>query len=406
MTESTTTSSTQPHTPRAIREAVIVDAVRTPVGKRGGALSAWHPVDLLGATLKELVVRSGVEAEKIDDVIAGCVLTHDEQSSNIGRHAVLSAGLPESVPAVTVDRQCGSGQQAVAFAANGVGAGSYDLAIACGVESMSQVELPTSLQPGAPLGRQYSPVELARYDGGLMPQGPSSELMNTEFELSRDELDEFSRRSHERALAATRDGRFETQLVPLRRDPLDTSSEPVTADEGIRAELDPEKMASLRPAFGEGGMTTAANSSQLSDGAAALLIADREFAEANGLTPRARFVVHAVAAADPVIQFTAILASTRKALERSGLSVEDIDLFEVNEAFAGVPLMFQKEFGVPDDKLNVNGGSVAVGHPLGSTGARMMTDLVNELERTGGRYGLQTICEAHGTANTTIIERL
>lgn len=400
------TDSPQPRSFRATREAVIIDAVRTPVGKRGGALAAWHPADLLGATLKELVRRSDVAPEKIDDVIAGCVMTHDQQSSNIARHAVLSSGLPDSVPAVTVDRQCGSGQQAVAFAAHGVEAGSYDLAIACGVESMSQVALPSSLQPGAPLGPQYSPRELARYDGGLLVQGPSSELMNTRFDLSREELDAFSRRSHERALAATRDGRFETQLVPLRRDPLDDSSEPVTADEGIRAELDPEKMASLRTVFAEDGKTTAANSSQLSDGAAALLIADREFAEANGLTPRARFVVHAVAAADPIIQFTAILESTRKALHRSGLTVDDIDLFEVNEAFAGVPLMFQREFGVPDDKLNVNGGSVAVGHPLGSTGARMMTDLLTELEHTGSRYGLQTICEAHGTANTTIIERL
>lgn len=391
---------------RTLRDAVIVEAVRTPVGKRGGALAAWHPADLLGATLAELVRRSGVAPETIDDVIAGCVMTHDQQSSNIGRHAVLASGLPESVPAVTIDRQCGSGQQAVAFAAHGVEAGSYDLAIACGVESMSQVTLPPALQPGAPLGPQYSPAELARYDGALMAQGPSSELMNTRFGISRDELDDFSRRSHERAHAATQAGRFAEQLVPVRRDPSDAASEPVTSDEGIRAELDPAKMASLRTVFAADGRTTAANASQLSDGAAALLIADRDYAEANGLRPRARFVVHAVAAADPVIQFTAILDSTHRALERSGLTVDDIDLFEVNEAFAGVPLMFAKEFGVADDKLNVNGGSVAIGHPLGSTGARMLTDLLNELERTRGRYGLQTICEAHGTANTTIIECL
>ncbi|ONM46252.1 thiolase family protein [Nocardia donostiensis] len=387
------------------REPVIVGAVRTPVGKRGGALAAWHPADLLGHTLSELVARTGIDPARIDDVIAGSIMTHD-QSANIGRHAVLSAGLPESVPAVTVDRQCGSAQQAVTFAAHGVAAGSYDLVIACGVESMSQMPLPASLRPGAPLGPHYSPRELARYNGELMVQGPSSELMNTRFDLTREELDEFSRRSHVRAYAATRDGRFRKQMVSMVRDPFDDTSEPVTEDEGIRAELDPDKMSHLTPVFAEGGRTTAANSSQLSDGAAALLIAERSFAEANGLTPRARFVIHSVAASDPVIQFTAILDSTRKALDRSGMNVDDIDLFEVNEAFAGVPLMFQREFNIPDDKLNVNGGSIAIGHPLGSTGARMLTDLLCELERSGKRYGLQTICEAHGTANTTIIEKL
>ena len=388
------------------REAVIVGAVRTPVGRRGGALAAWHPADLLGQTLRELVDRAGVDPSEIDDVIAGCVIQHEQQTSNIGRHAVLSAGFPESVPAVSIDRQCGSGQQAVAFASQGVAAGAYDLVIACGVESMSQVPMPPSLQPGAPLGPQYSPRELARYDGGLMAQGPSSELMNSRFDLDRDDLDAFSRRSHQRAHAATVGGRFSEQMVPLRRDPLDDDSEPVTADEGIREHLDAEKMASLRTVFAADGRTTAANSSQLSDGAAALLIAERGYARAHGLTPRARFVVQSVAAADPVIQFTAILDATHKALQRSGLDIADIDLFEVNEAFAGVPLMFRREFGIPDDALNVNGGSVAIGHPLGSTGARMLTDLLCELERRGARYGLQTICEAHGTANTTIIERL
>ncbi|PBC47799.1 acetyl-CoA C-acyltransferase [Rhodococcus sp. ACS1] len=389
-----------------VREAVIVGAVRTPVGRRGGALSAWHPVDLLGQTLRELIERTGIDPAQIDDVITGCVLQQEQQAGNIGRHAVLAAGFPESVPAVTVDRQCGSGQQAVSFAAQGVLAGSYDLAIACGVESMSQVPMPAAMVPGAPLGPHYSPRELARYGGALVAQGPSSELMNEKFDLSRAALDAFSARSHGRALAATRAGKFREQLVPMRVNPDDAASTLVESDEGIREHLDRDKMASLKTVFAADGRTTAANSSQLSDGAAALLIADRAFAERHGLTPRARFRALSVAGADPVIQFTAVLDATRKALEFSGLGVDDIDLFEVNEAFAGVPMMFAQEFGVPDDKLNVNGGSVAIGHPLGSTGARMLTDLLCELERSGASVGLQSICEANGTANTTIIERI
>ena len=388
------------------RESVIVDAVRTPVGRRGGMLSQWHPADLLGHTLRYLVDRSGVEPSAIDDVIAGCVLQHEQQSSNIARHAVLCAGLPESVPAVTVDRQCGSGQQAVSFAAQGVLAGGYDLVIAAGVESMSQVTMPGEFMPGAPLGPQYGTFELERYNGRLMAQGPSSELMNERFELSREALDAYSVRSHKRAFAATRAGAFDRQMVPITADPDDADGPCITADEGIREHPDARKMASLKTVFAEDGRTTAANASQISDGAAALLIADREYAQRQGLEPRARFRAMAVAAADPVIQFTAVLDATRKALKVAGLSVTDIDLFEVNEAFAGVPLMFQREFDIPDEKLNVNGGSVAIGHPLGSTGARMLTDLLCELERSGKRLGLQTICEAHGTANTTIIERV
>ncbi|WP_153504364.1 thiolase family protein [Cumulibacter manganitolerans] len=387
-------------------EAVIVDAVRTPVGRRGGALAKWHPVDLLGHTLRYLVERSGIRPDDIEDVIAGCAMQHEHQSGNLGRHAVLSAGLPESVPAVTLDRQCGSGQQAVSFAAQAIMAGSMDVVIACGVESMSQTPLPNAFQPGAALGPQYAPLELARYDGGLLAQGASSELMNTRFELSREALDGYSIRSHRRALAATDAGRFREQLVPITTDPLDPTSPAVDRDEGIRRELDPAKMAALRAVFAEDGATTAGNSSQISDGAAALLITSEEYAAAHGLRPRARLRALAVAADDPIIQFTAVLPATRKALKQAGLEIDDIDLFEVNEAFAGVPLMFQKTFGVPDDKLNVNGGSVAIGHPLGSTGARMLTDLLHELERSGGRYGLQTICEASGTANATIIERV
>ncbi|MDI9916563.1 thiolase family protein [Rhodococcus sp. IEGM 1379] len=389
-----------------MREAVIVGAVRTPVGKRGGALSQWHPADLLGHTLKHLVEQSGIDASDIDDVITGCAMQHEHQSGNIGRHAVLAAGLPESVPAVTIDRQCGSGQQAVTFAAHGIAAGTYNVAIACGVESMSQVPIPAAFAPGAPLGPQYAPKELARYDGAMVAQGAASELLNAHCKLSREELDAFSIRSHERAFAATAAGKFREQLVPTTSDPIDGNGLVIEGDEGIREHMDPAKIASLRTIFSADGSTTAANSSQISDGAAAILIADRGYAEKHGLKPRAKFLAMSVAAADPIIQFNAVLDATHKALEFAGLSAEDIDLFEVNEAFAGVPLMVQNEFGIPDEKINVNGGSIAIGHPLGSTGARMLTDLLCELERTGKRYGLQTICEAGGTANATIIERI
>lgn len=397
-----------PSTTRRARDAVIVGAVRTPVGRRGGVLSSWHPVDLLARTLRHLVDRTGVDPASVEDVITGCVLQQGCQGGNLGRHAVLAAGFPESVPAVTIDRQCGSGQQAVSFAVQGVLAGAYDLVIACGVESMTQVPLPSSFEPGAPLGPQYSPLERARYEavGGLLAQGPSSELLNEKFDLSREALDGFSARSHQRALAAARAGRFTDQLVPLAVDPADPAGAAVIIDEGIREHTDRAKMASLRPVFAPGGSTTAANSSQLSDGAAAVLVASRGFADRAGLVPRARFRAMAVAADDPIIQFTAVLDATRKALDIAGLCVDDVDRFEVNEAFAGVPLMFQQEFGVPDDRLNVNGGSIAIGHPLGSTGVRMLTDLLCELERSGTSIGLQTMCEATGTANTTIIERI
>lgn len=388
-------------------EPVIVGALRTPVGKRGGGLQKWHPVDLLGETLRQLVERSGINPVDLDDVIIGCVLQWDQQHGNLGRHAVLAAGLPETVPAVTIDRQCGSGQQAVSFAVQGIRAGAYRLVIGGGVESMSRAPMPPSFKPGAPLGAQYSPRELARYqDNPLLPQGVSSELMNKRFGLTRGALDAFAMTSHLRAAEATRAGRFSAQLVRLTEDPADPNSPIIAADEGIRVAPDFEKMASLKPVFMADGATTAANASQVSDGAAALLIASHAYAAQYGLKPRARFLSTAVAAADPVIQFTAVLDATRKALREANLTLNDIDLFEVNEAFVGVPLMFQQAFGMSDERLNVNGGSVAIGHPLGSTGARMLTDLLCELERRGGRYGLQTICEASGTANTTIIERL
>ncbi|QXC46864.1 thiolase family protein [Rhodococcus qingshengii] len=389
-----------------IRDAVIVDAVRTPVGKRGGVLSSWHPADLLGHTLRNLLVRTGIDPSRVDDVIAGCAMQHENQSGNIGRHAVLSAGFPESVPAVTIDRQCGSGLQTVNFAAHGIVAGSYEIAIACGVESMSQTPLPPALKPGALLGPQYAPLELQRYNGRLLAQGLSSELLNRKFGFRRDDLDAYSARSHERAWAATCAGAFRGQMVPVTTNPYDNSATTIDIDEGIREHVDRAKMATLPTVFDPDGCTTAANSSQLSDGAAALLIVSSETARHLNLKPRARFHALSVAADDPIIQFTAVIESTRKALKVAELGIEDIDLVEVNEAFAGVPLMVQQEFAIPDERLNVNGGSIAIGHPLGSTGARMLTDLLCELERREKRYGLVTVCEATGTANTTIIERI
>jgi acetyl-CoA C-acetyltransferase len=298
-------------------------------------------VDLLGEAVRQLVERSGIEPGDVDDVIVGSVLQWGVQHGNVARNVVLAAGLPESVPGVSVDRQCGSGQQAVSFAAQGVAAGAYDLVIAGGVESMSQAPTPPSFVPGAPLGPQYSPRMLARYPE-LMPQGRSSELMNQRFHLTREAFDAYSVRSHERAAAAWQAGRFAGQLVRLNEDPSDLESPLVAADEGVRAHPNREKMATLKPVFGSDGLTTAANASQISDGAAALLIASRAYAERRGLKPRARFVVATAAAADPVIQFTAVLDATHKALKKAGLSVADIDLLEVNEAFAGVPLMFQQ----------------------------------------------------------------
>ncbi|AYM44910.1 thiolase family protein [Mycobacteroides chelonae] len=381
-------------------DPVIVDAVRTPVGRRGGSLSDWHPVDLFALTLRGLADRNPIPLSDIDDVIAGCVLQYGEQTGNLARHAVLAAGLPESVPGVTIDRQCGSGLQAVSFAAQAVASGMQRVVIAGGVESMSRVPMPPAMVPGAPLGPQYSNEEKSRYNGQLTAQGPSSDLLNVTFGVSRAELDEFAARSHERAAIAWGAGCFSADVVHP------PGHEPAWMDEGIRRTVDRAKISSLKAAFAPDGTTTAANSSQLSDGAAALLITDRRYAEGRGLAARARFCALAVAGSDPVIQFTAILDATDKALKTCGLSIGDIDLFEVNEAFAGVPLVFQKVFGVPMDKLNVNGGSIAVGHPLGATGARMLTDLIGELERRDARRGLLTICEASGTANTVIVERM
>jgi len=378
-----------------MREAVIVEALRTPMGRRGGALGNWHPVDLLGFLLKELVSRIRLDPEKVDDVIAGCVIQAGEQSVNIARNAVLAAGFPESVPATTVDRQCGSSQQAIHFAAQGIAAGAYDIAIACGVECMTRVPMGSNAAngPGQPFGPQMS----KRYPGFQFNQGLSAEMVARQWNLSRADLDNFSLESHRRAACATDQGYFRSQILPLPE---------LSADEGIRRETSIEKLAGLNAAFQEGGCVTAGNSSQISDGAAAVLLMERSVADKLGYRARVRVMGMALAAEDPVIMLTAPIPATQKVLMRTGLTLDQIDLFEVNEAFASVPLAWQRETGVGSGRLNVNGGAVALGHPLGASGARLMTTLLHEMERRGSRYGLQTMCEGGGMANATVIERL
>lgn len=387
-------------------DAVIVDAVRTPVGKFRGALREHHPVDLLADTMSHLVERSGVDPETLDDVIIGVGRQVGEQSGNVARNALLGAGLPTSLPGTTLDRQCGSGQQAAQFAAQAIRVGDYRFALAGGVESMSRIDMGPLFDPDGPRGDWYGQKALARFDGDLPSQGRSIELVVKEYGFTRDELDAFAVRSHHRAATATDAGRFTDDLVPLTGLTKDGAEVALTADEGIRPSVDPSKVASLPTVFAADGAITAGNSSQISDGAGALLLADRSAAESAGLRPRARIVASVAAAADPILQFTAILPASHAVLKKAGLSIGDIDIVEVNEAFAPVPLLFQREFGVDDDILNVNGGSIAIGHPIGSTGARLLTGLVSELERRGARYGLLTICEGGGMANATIIERI
>ncbi|MGD0435358.1 MAG: thiolase family protein [Bryobacteraceae bacterium] len=384
-----------------MREAVIVDAVRTPVGRRDGALKSWHPVDLLAHTLKAVAQRNKLDPALIDDVVAGCVVQAGEQAYNVARNAVLAAGFPESVPGTTVDRQCGSSQQAAHFVAQGVMAGSYDIAIACGVECMTRVPMGSN---GTGPGKPFGPGVARRYNNVVFNQGIGAEMMAERWKISRADLDAFSLESHRRAARATEEGRFCNEITPV---PVETENglKHVSRDEGFRPDANLEKMATLKPAFKPDGVITAANSSQISDGAAALLIMDRATAERLNLRPLARFVAFALAAEDPVIMLSAPIPATRKALQRASLDLGDIDLFEVNEAFASVPLAWLRELGADPAKLNVNGGAVALGHPLGASGARLMTTLVHELQRTGGRYGLQTMCEGGGMANATIIER-
>jgi acetyl-CoA acyltransferase len=389
----------------AMTTAVIVDAVRSPLGKRNGRLKNWHPVDLAAEVMNTLVERTGVDPARIDDVVMGCVMQVGEQALNVARNAVLAAGWPDTVPGTTVDRQCGSSQQAAHFAAQGVIAGAYDIVVAGGVEVMSRVPMGSSVADRN-FGFPFGPRVQTRYapQGGLVGQGISAELIAEKWNISREDLDAFGVRSQEFAQRATREGRFQNEIIPV----LDAEGNMMSTDEGLR-ETSMEKLASLKPSFKpveEGGRVTAGNSSQITDGATAVLIMSEEMAKKLGLKPRARFVNFAMAAEDPRFMLTAPIPATKKVLERAGLTMDDIDLVEINEAFASVVLAWEKELHPDMDKVNVNGGAIALGHPLGASGTRLMTTLLNELERTGGRYGLQTMCEGGGMANATIIERL
>ncbi len=379
------------------------------MGRRNGYFKDIHPVDLASIPLQAIVERNDLDPELIDDVIMGNVSQTGEQAYNVGRNAVLAAGFPESVPGVTIDRQCGSSQQSAHFAAQAIMAGAQDIVIAAGVENMTRVPMGITAQngPGLPFGAKM----LERYANGLVPQGISAEMIAEKWGISREELDELSLESHRRAARATEEGRFEGQIVPVEITRDDGSTETVTKDEGIRWDTSLEKLASLQPAFQSDGKITAGNSSQISDGAVAILIMSEDTAEGLDLTPKARFHTFSMAGVDPVLMLTGPIPATSKALERAGLGIDDIDLFEVNEAFASVTVAWRMEHGGTDpmalwDRTNVNGGAIALGHPLGASGARLLTALVWELERTGGHYGLQTMCEGGGMANGTIIERL
>ena len=388
--------------------AVIVDAVRTPGGKRNGVFKNWHAADLASEALKGLQSRNDLDPACVDDVILGCVMQVSEQSLNVARNAVLAAGWPESVPATTVDRQCGSSQQAIHFAAQGVIAGAYDVVVAGGVESMTRTPMGSSVVRD--LGMPFGPRVVTRYAdrGGLVNQGISAELIADQWQISREELDTYSLGSHRRAARATADGRFVREIVPVAvRDDEGADTDVVaTADEGVRPDTSLEALGQLKPAFKPGGKITAGNSSQITDGASAVLIMSEERANALGLAPRARFVAFALAGVDPVTMLTGPIPATRAVLERAKLSLDDIDLFEINEAFASVVLAWQREIHPDMSRVNVNGGAIALGHPLGASGAKLMATLVHELERSGGRFGLLTMCEGGGLANATVVERL
>jgi acetyl-CoA acyltransferase len=383
-------------------EPVVVGAVRTPVGRRNGGLAGVHAVDLGAVALRALVERSGIDPGLVDDVIMGCVSQIGEQSVNVARNAWLAAGLPEEVPATTIDRQCGSSQQAVQFAAQGILAGGYRLVVAGGVEHMTRVPLGSTMGgPGVPFG----PTMHDRYQGRLVPQGISAELIAEKWGLTRSEQDEFALRSHRRAAAAQDAGCFDPQLVPVEV-PGNGQSAWVRADEGVRRDTSMEKLAGLKPAFRPDGQVTAGNSSQISDGAAALLLASREAAERLGLRPLARFAGFALAGVDPVLMLTGVIPATERVLRQTGLGMDDLDVIEINEAFASVVLAWGREVEPNWERVNPNGGAIALGHPLGASGARIMTDLLAQLERGQGRYGLQVMCEGGGMANATVLERL
>ena len=393
----------------AEREAVIVDTLRTTFGKRGGALANWHPVDLLAFALQHLVDRTGVDPARVDDVIGGCVTQVGEQSTNFARNAWVAAGLPQEVPGTTVDRQCGSSQQAVHFAAASIAAGHYDLAVACGAESMSRVPLASNARGGT---GPFPPSFLDVIDGRLWAQFRVAQVLAERWKISREDMDAYSLESHRRAAEAWDSGHFAKEAipVPVKDEEGRETGALLEADEGIRRETTMEKLAGLPPAQTWEPDTapdiTAGNSSQMTDGAAAMLLAERSVAEKLGLPIRARFAGFAVAAEDAAIVLSAPVPATRKLLERTGMKVDDFDAVECNEAFASIALMWARAFSPDPDLFNPRGGAIAIGHPLGASGVRIMTTLLNQLEATGGRYGFQTMCEGGGQANATVVERL
>ncbi|MCU1694083.1 MAG: acetyl-CoA acetyltransferase [Mycobacterium sp.] len=378
-----------------MRETVIVEALRTPVGKRNGGLSDQHAADLSAVVLSELAERTGIDLDVIDDVVWGCVSQVGDQSSNVGRWAVLAAGWPEHIPGTTINRACGSSQQALDFAVQGVMSGQQDVVVAGGVEVMSRVPLGAARTTGMP----YGPKVLARYDDFAFNQGISAEMIAKKWNLSRTRLDEYSAQSHERAAAAQDAGAFIEQIVPVF-----TDGDVVTADEGIRRGTTVEKLAGLKPAFADDGVIHAGNSSQISDGAAALLVMTTENAVQLGLTPLVRYRAGAVTGADPVLMLTGPIPATEKVLHKSGVGIDEIGVFEVNEAFAPVPLAWLAETGADEARLNPLGGAIALGHPLGASGAVLMTRMIHHMRDNGIRYGLQTMCEGGGTANATLVE--
>ncbi|MYL35243.1 acetyl-CoA C-acyltransferase [Pontibacillus yanchengensis] len=382
-----------------MREVVIVEAVRTPVGRRKGVLRNNRPDDMAANVLRELVQRAGVSPESIEDVIMGCVSQVEEQGLNIARSAALMADFPIHVPGTTIDRQCGSGQQAIHFANQAILSGDMDIVIAGGVESMTRVPLGASRRQS-----DWSEQLSSRYE--MIHQGLSAERIAEKWGFSRELLDKYSLESHRRAIEATDEGRFDQEIMPLEVTLDDGSTTVIKHDEGPRIDTTLEKLSALNPAFTEDGVIHAGNSSQMSDGAAALLLMSRDKAEELGLKPRFRVVARTVVGSDPTLMLTGPIDATRKVLDKAGLTIDNMDTYEVNEAFSPVPLCWLKEIKADPQKLNPNGGAIALGHPLGATGARLMTSMIHELERTGGRYGLQAICEGGGMANATIIERI
>lgn len=382
-----------------MREAVIVDGVRTPTGKFKGALSGIRAEDLAAKPLKELVHRTGISPSLIEDVIFGCVTQVSEQAFDIARQAALIADYPMEVPGTTLDRQCGSSQQAVHFAAQAIISGDMDVVVAGGIESMSRVPMMSNMQ-----GTELSESLTSKYK--IINQGLSAELIAEKWKFSREEMDEFSLQSHEKAIQAQKEGRFKKEIMPVEVTLEDGTKTVISHDKGPREDTNLEKLASLKPAFKEDGNITPGNSSQISDGASALLIMSREKAEELGLKPRFKIVARTVVGSDPTLMLTGPIPATEKVLKKANLTIEDIDIFEVNEAFAPVPMAWLKETGADPEKLNPNGGAIALGHPLGASGGRLLLTMMSELERTGGRYGLQTMCEGHGMANATIIERI